>query len=105
MTGEVRLEERASNMRSTLVVLGLLVPVVTAQGCATRSQTLAEQQAVSESEDETTCREKSGADEAAYENCRKTLAEERARQAAVQEQRRREFDRVLGAGTDGVSGY
>jgi hypothetical protein len=105
MTGEVRLQQRASNMRSTLVLFGLLVLVVAAQGCATRSQTLAEQQAVAESEDEITCREKSGADEAAYERCRKALAEERAQQAAVQEQRRREFDRVLGAGTDGMTSY
>ena len=92
-------------MRFTLILLGLLVPVVAAQGCATQSQTMAEKQAATEIEDNATCREKSGDDGAAYENCRKTLAEQRAQQAAVQEQRRREFDRVLGAGTDGMSNY
>jgi len=92
-------------MRFTFIVFGLLVAVVATQGCATRSQSLAEQQAAADSEDNATCREKSGEDEAAYENCRRTMAEQRAQQAAVQEQRRREFDRVLGAGTDGVSGY
>jgi len=92
-------------MRFTFILLGLLVPVVTAQGCATQHQSLAEKQAAAEGEDDATCREKSGADEAAYETCRRTLAEQRAQQAAVQEQRRREFDRVLGAGTDGLSNY
>jgi len=93
-------------MRFTLTLLGLLVPVVVAQGCATQNHaTLAEKQAAAESEDDTTCREKSGADDAAYEICRKNLAEARAQQAAIQEQRRREFDRVLGAGTDGLSNY
>lgn len=92
-------------MRFTLIVFGLLVPVVAIQGCATQTQTLADQQAAAESEDDATCREKSGADDAAYETCRKALAEERAQQAIVQEQRRRDFDRVLGAGTDGLSNY
>ena len=93
-------------MRFTLPLLGLLVAVAVAQGCATQSQTtLAEKQAAAESEDDATCRKKSGADEAAYETCRKALAEERVQQAVVQEERRRDFDRVLGAGTDGLSNY
>lgn len=93
-------------MRFTFVFLGLLLPIVWVQGCATKSEgTLAAEQAAAESEDDATCREKSGADKAAYEACRKGLAGARAQQAAVQEQKRRDFDRVLGAGTDGQSGY
>jgi hypothetical protein len=92
-------------MRFTLGFLVLLIPVAWAQGCATRNQTLAEEQATAESEDDATCRKKSGEDGAAYQTCRKALAEERAQQAAVQEQRRRDFDRVLGAGTDGMTNY
>ena len=38
-------------------------------------------------------------------DCRKGLAEAKPRQSAVQEQKRRDFDRVLGAGTDGQSNY
>jgi hypothetical protein len=61
--------------------------------------------AADESEDAATCREKSGEDEKAYDACRKAAAEARAQQAVIQEQKRRDFDRVLGAGTDGVNNY
>lgn len=91
-------------MRFCLLLVVLLVPAAAVQGCATRT-TPAEKQAAAESEDDATCREKSGTDDAAYETCRKNLADARAQQAVVQEQRRREFDRVLGAGTDGLSNY
>jgi hypothetical protein len=33
------------------------------------------------------------------------MAEARAQKAAIQEQKRRDFDRVLGAGTDGSTDY
>ena len=56
-----------------------------------------------ESEDDTACREKGAPGTPAYEACRKSLAETRAQAGAVQEQKRREFDRVLGAGTEGES--
>ena len=93
-------------MRFVLTVIVLLIPAVLAPGCATQNQAaLAEKQAAAESEDDATCREKSGENEAAYNACRRALAEERAQQAEVQEQRRRDFDRVLGAGTDGLSNY
>ncbi len=89
-----------------LTVLSLLVPIAAVQACATQNQAnQAAEQAVAESEDEATCRKKSDGDDAAYEACRKDLAETRAQQAAIQEQKRRDFDRVLGAGTDGQSNY
>jgi hypothetical protein len=33
------------------------------------------------------------------------MVEARTEKAAIQEQKRRDFDRVLGAGTDGASSY
>jgi hypothetical protein len=93
-------------VRLILAVLGLLMPLAAVQGCATQNEAFpAAEQAVAESEDGATCREKSGADEEAYKACRKAMAEARAEQAAIQEQKRRDFDRVLGAGTDGQSSY
>jgi hypothetical protein len=84
----------------------LLVPLAAVQGCATQNDaSRAAEQAVAESEDGASCRDKSGEDTKAYEACRKAMAEARAQQAAIQEQKRRDFDRVLGAGTDGQSSY
>jgi hypothetical protein len=99
-------KRRAKIVRLILAVLGLLMPLAAVQGCATQNEaSRAAEQAVAESEDGATCREKSGADEEAYKACRKAMAEARAEQAAIQEQKRRDFDRVLGAGTDGQSSY
>ncbi len=57
-----------------------------------------------ESDDDATCREKGAPASQAYEACRKGLEEARAQQSAVHEQKRRDFDRVLGAGTDAQGG-
>lgn len=94
-------------MRACLIACLLLVPLVAGQGCATqdRAARATEQAAIAESEDDAACRKKGAPDSEAYENCRKALADERARAAAVQEERRRDFDRTLGAGTDGLSNY
>lgn len=93
-------------MRSCLVIAIWLVPLAALPGCATQNDaSRAAELAVAESEDAKTCREKSGDDEKAYETCRKAMADSRAQQAAVQEQKRRDFDRVLGAGTDGSNNY
>ena len=93
-------------MRFYLAVLSLLLTVGAVQGCATQSEaSRAAEQAAEEGEDVATCRERSGDDKAAYEACRKAMAEARAQKAAVQEQKRRDFDRVLGAGTDGSTDY
>jgi precorrin-3B methylase len=95
----------AKIVRLILAVLGLLMPLAAVQGCATQNEASRAEQAMAESEDGATCREKSGGDEEAYKACRKAMAEARAEQAAIQEQKRRDFDRVLGAGTDGQSSY
>ena len=95
-------------MRSYLIALSLLVAAMAGQGCATQGQaTRAAQQAAMESEDDATCQGKGAPESPAYDACRKELAEARAwaQQAAIQEQKRRDFDRVLGAGTDGQSNY
>jgi hypothetical protein len=94
-------------MRFRLAIAICLMPLATVQGCATQSEaSRAAEQAAEESEDAATCRERSGEeDDKAYEACRKAMAEARTEKAAVQEQKRRDFDRVLGAGTDGASGY
>ena len=93
-------------MRFHLAVLSVMLPLSAVQGCATQNEaSRAAEQAVAESEDDAACREKSGADDKAYETCREAKAGARAEQAAIQEQKRRNFDRVLGAGTDGVNNY
>jgi hypothetical protein len=93
-------------MRFRLAIAICFMPLAAVQGCATQSEaSRAAEQAVEESEDAATCRERSGEDDKAYEACRKAMAEARTEKDAIQEQKRRDFDRVLGAGTDGVSGY
>jgi hypothetical protein len=95
-------------LRSYLIASILLVAAAAGQGCATQGQaTRAAEQAAMESEDDEACRQEGAPGTPAFDACRKELAEARARaqQAAIQEQKRRDFDRVLGAGTDGQSNY
>ena len=93
-------------MRFRLAVAIWLMPLAAVQGCATQSDaSRAAEQAAAESEDAATCRERSGDNDKAYEACRKAMVEARTEKAAIQEQKRRDFDRVLGAGTDGVNNY
>ena len=93
-------------MRSYLIALILLVPAAAGQGCATQGQATRDaEQAAPESEDDAACRGKGAPESPAYKACREELAEARAQQAAIQEQKRRDFDRVLGAGTEGQSNY
>jgi hypothetical protein len=93
-------------VRFALAVLGLLIPLAAVHGCATQNEaSRAAEQTVAEGEDEATCREKSGDEPKAYKACREAMADARAQQAAIQEQKRRDFDRVLGAGTDGWNNY
>jgi hypothetical protein len=66
---------------------------------------LAAQQTEAEAEEETACRAKAQPGTEAFDECRQALAAARAERAAIQEQKRRDFDRVLGAGTDGLSDY
>ena len=93
-------------MRPHLIALLLLVAATSGLGCASQDPAArAAEHAAQESEDDATCRQKGAEDSKAYEECRKGLAEAQARQSAVQEQKRRDFDRVLGAGTDGQNSY
>ena len=93
-------------MRVHLIALILLLPVAATQGCATKDPAaLAEEHAKTESDDDAACREKGAADSKAYQACRETLANARTQQNAVRYQKARDFDRVLGAGTDGQNGY
>jgi hypothetical protein len=92
-------------LRFHLAALILLAPALAGQGCASRDPAArAAEQAQIESDDDTTCREKGAPASQAYEACRKGLEEARVQQSAVQEQKRRDFDRVLGAGTDAQGG-
>ena len=90
-----------------LIALMRLAPLATTQGCAAqdRAARAAEDAALAESEDDAFCRERGAPDSEAYEACRKGRADARAQAAAVQEQRRRDFDRTLGAGTEGQTGF
>jgi hypothetical protein len=94
-------------VRFPLAILMLLVPLAAGQGCATNRnpESLAAEEARVESEEDAACRDKGETATPAYEACRKALAEARARQGAIQEQKRRDFDRTLGAGTEGQSSY
>ena len=85
----------------------MLLALAFAQGCATqdRAARAAEQAALAESEDDAFCRKRGAPDGEAYEACRQSRADARASAAAAQEQRRRDFDRTLGAGTDGQAGF
>jgi hypothetical protein len=62
-------------------------------------------QAASDAKDDATCREKGltpGTE--AYDQCRASLANEAAEEAALQERRRIEFQKTLGAGTSDYTG-
>ena len=54
------------------------------------------------SEDDGDCRPQGAPGTQAYIDCRRAIAEERETQKAIiQEQKRRDFDRILGEGTGG----
>lgn len=92
-------------MRFHLVALILLASALAGQGCASRDPApLAAEQAEMESNDDAVCRGKGAPASQAYEACRKGLEAARVQQSAVREQKRRDFDRVLGAGTDAQGG-
>jgi hypothetical protein len=73
--------------------------------CVTQEQAQANRaaaQAALEEKEDAQCRQGGVAPtSAAYENCRKELADKRAAEEAVQEQRRESFQRTLGQGTSG----
>ena len=90
-------------MRLTLILLMVALSSMAGQGCASQDPAArAAEQAAMDSEDNAACRPKGAPGSPAYDDCRKSLAEARAQQGAIQEQKRRDFDRVLGAGTSGA---
>lgn len=101
----------ASNMamvRKSLILTALLPLWVGLFACASREEIHAERvarQVAAEAEDDTTCRRQGAPGGAAYDACRKTVAAQRARKAEIDYQKARDFDRVLGAGTDGLDSY
>jgi hypothetical protein len=90
------------------LILALLLPLGAGlTACADeqlRSQRMAEQTAADAQDDEF-CRGKGEPGTEFYAECRKAQADARAQKSAIQEQKRRDFDRVLGAGTDGLSDF
>jgi hypothetical protein len=63
-------------------------------------------QAAADAKDEAKCREKGLAPgTTAFDECRARLAQAAAEQAAIQEQRRIEFQKTLGVGTTDYTGH
>jgi hypothetical protein len=76
------------------------------QACADRGELEAKQiaeQADLLAADDARCREKGEPGSEGYDDCREALAAERAKRNAVQYEKARDFDRVLGQGTSGLS--
>jgi hypothetical protein len=83
--------------------IGLALPA-----CANKNQFPADQmaeQAATGQADDDACRDKGAPGSETYNACRKGLADARAQAqaAAIKYQKARDFDRVLGAGTRGMS--
>jgi hypothetical protein len=95
---------RFAFIASLLMVLMVLLAGL--QGCATQDPAArAAQQAALESDDDELCRKQGPSGSEAYDKCREQREAARVRAAAVQEQKRRDFDRLLGAGTDAQTNF
>jgi hypothetical protein len=74
--------------------------IVAAGACVTTA--FAAEQPPITSKDDAACRPQGAPGTQAYVDCRKAIAEARETQKAIiQEQKRRDFDRILGEGTGG----
>ena len=94
-------------MLRTLLTIALLLLLLGAAGCADREQIRAKQvaeEADAASADDASCRPKGAPGTKPYDECRQQLVQARAEKNAVQYQKRRDFDRVLGAGTSDTGG-
>ncbi|MGE5259281.1 MAG: hypothetical protein ACM3MH_00225 [Actinomycetota bacterium] len=94
-------------MPRTILTIALLLPMLGVAACADREQVRAKQmaeEADAASADDAACRPKGAPGTEPYESCRKELAQARAERNAIQYQKRRDFDRVLGAGTSDTGG-
>jgi hypothetical protein len=77
-------------------------------GCANPESRQASQKAAhaaAEAKDDAKCREKGAPGTTAYDECRVSLAQAQADEAAQQERRRLEFQKTLGAGTSDYTGH
>jgi hypothetical protein len=97
---------RSSPLRLLPIFILVVVSVLAGQGCASQGQeTRVARQAAAQpattSEEDAQCRTQGPPGSPAYVGCRKALAEQRTQRAIIQEQKRRDFDRVLGNGTGG----
>ncbi len=95
------------NMFRTVVAIALTVFLLGASGCADREQVRAKQMAAeadAASADDAACKPKGAPGTKPYEECRQQLAQARAEKSAIEYQRRRDFDRTLGAGTSDSGG-
>ncbi len=94
-------------MPRTILTIALLLPMLGVAACADREQVRAKQigeEAGAASADDAACRPKGAPGTTAYDGCRKELAQARAERSAIQYQKRRDFDRVLGQGTSDWGG-
>ena len=94
-------------MPKAVLITLLLLPFFGTTGCADREQIRAKQVAEeteAASADDAACRPKGAPGTKPYDDCRKGLAQARAERDAVQYQKRRDFDRALGAGTSDSGG-
>ena len=85
-------------------IVGILLG--TLQACADREQLETKQvaeQADLAAADDVRCREKGEPGIKPYDDCREALAADRAKRASINYQKARDFDRVLGDGTSGLS--
>ena len=77
-------------------------------GCANPESRQASQkaaQAGAEAEDDAKCREKDAPGSTAYDECRASLAQAQADEAAQQERRQLEFQKTLDAGRSDYTGH
>ena len=90
-------------MRRFRILLIVAAAALVAQGYAGREEAaFAGERARAASEDDAACRPYGAPGTRAYQDCRKALAEAHEQQKAIiQEQKRRDFDRLLGEGTGG----
>jgi hypothetical protein len=92
--------------RPNIAVLLALCLGVGLSACADREEVRARQMAqdaTANAEDDQACRQKGEPGTEFYDHCRKELAAARAQRNAIDWQKSRDFDRVLGAGTSGPS--
>ena len=89
-------------MRVFWILLIMTAGVSAAQDCGGWAAALAGERPPVNSEDDAACRPQGAPGSQTYVECRRALAEAREQQKAIiQEQKRRDFDRLLGEGTGG----